>query len=225
MKIKNLICLISVSMILAFSLTFFSCGQKNDKNSQSKTTKKEDESKLSNINAKTNNIKNSLLKMISDKKAFAPGSYSTGQIPEGEYAFLVQGSGYYSEEVNCEIIDNENFASFGYVYNHGMGNIKCDGILINIQYLGETGHSSIKSLYENITGQKNYNFSGHYKIGVDIPQGNYILQSVGTGYMEINQGPIGKSNIIDNDNFNGSKSITLLNGQYLKLNRVKIKLQ
>ena len=158
--------------------------------------------------------------LIKEKIAFMPASYAIGQIPEGEYAFL--GNGYYSEELNGEIIYNKNFDSFGYVWYHGIGNLTTRGVLIKSEFISETGYNNLKSLYEVITSQENYNFSGHYKVGSDIMPGLYYIESVGSGYMSINSGPVGKSEIIENDNFNGSKTIRLYVGEYLELSRCKI---
>jgi len=73
--------------------------------------------------------------LIDSGSAFDTGSYVKGDIPKGEYAFVTfDGSGqYYSEEDSAgNIIDNENFDSFGYVYVQGVGNIKSDGVLIKV---------------------------------------------------------------------------------------------
>ena len=157
--------------------------------------------------------------LIERKMAFQPGSYAKGMIPAGEYAFASRTGGYYSETVNGQILDNTNFAAFGYVLNHGMGDIETRGTLITLDGLRELGFEGARGWYESMVGQKDYNFAGHYKIGADIPAGTYTVKSVGQAYVEISTGPVGNSSIIQNDNFNGTKTIRVLDGQYLTVSR------
>ncbi len=62
--------------------------------------------------------------------------------------------------------------------------------------------------------------SGKYKVGVDIPAGEYFLQSAPgrSGYMCISSDSNG-DDILKNENFNTHHYITIQDGQYLKLNR------
>jgi len=160
--------------------------------------------------------------LIARGVAYLPGSYAKGSVPSGEYAFISKSGGYYEESMNGEIIDNENFPSFGYVYVHGMGNIKTGGLLVKLQDLAGLGYSSAIQAYEALTNQSNYRNSGYYRVGTDIPAGVYTIQSIGSAYVEINEGPVGDSDIVENDNFNGSKSITITRGQYLKLQKAML---
>jgi hypothetical protein len=161
--------------------------------------------------------------LISKGVAYPAGSYAKGSIPSGEYAFISTSGGYYAESVNGEIIDNENFPSFGYVFVHGAGDIKTRGLLVRLQDLKGLGYSGAKQAYEALTNQSNYRYSGYYRVGTDIPAGAYTVESMGRAYVEINEGPVGNSDIIENDNFNGSKSITIRGGQYLKLGKAELK--
>jgi hypothetical protein len=167
--------------------------------------------------------RNDRLKSLIDRKlAFAPGTYARGTIPKGEFIFVSERGGYYAEERDGQIIVNSNLSSFGYVYNHAIGDITSHGYLFTQDGLRELGFSSAKSLYESVTRQENYNFSGHYKVGIDIPPGRYTVESTGQAYVEINRGPIGNGEILSNDNFNGTKSISLRAGQYLTLQRATL---
>ena len=160
-----------------------------------------------------------------DKKlAFDTGDYAVGDIPEGEYAFIgLDDSKYYCEkDVAGNIIDNENFQSFGYVYVHGVGNIETKGVLVNVSAFEELGVSGAKEIYEIIYEQSDYMQSGMYKIGADISSGNYEIESIGSGYFSLLTGPVGNNEIIINDNFNGSQMITTSDGQYLELTRAMI---
>lgn len=159
--------------------------------------------------------------LFDTKKAFDAGDYIKGDIPVGEYAFVrYDGSGqYFSEEDTAgNIIDNENFDSFGYVYVNGVGNIKTGAVLINTDSFGALGVTSVKEIYETINNQENYQDSAWYKVGVDIQPGKYVIESYGgSAYAAVMSGPVGKSDIINNENFNGRYEVNVSDGQYLKV--------
>lgn len=168
----------------------------------------------------------SALDLLIDKKmAFPPGTYARGSIPKGDFIFISERGGYYGEERDGQILDNENCHSFGYVYNHAMGDITTHGLLIAKDALQELNASGAKALYERLTKQADYNFSGHYKVGSDIPPGRYIVESAGEAYVEINRGPVGNGEIISNDNFNEKKSLNLRVDQFIKISRATISAQ
>lgn len=163
--------------------------------------------------------------LIRSEDAFDTGSYVKGDIPAGEYAFVAfEGSGkYYSEEDGAgNIIDNENFDSFGYVYVHGAGNLQTRGVLIKIEAFEKLGVTSAKAIYEQLNGVTDYKDGAVYKVGVDIAPGTYTIESYSSAYVEVMSGPVGKSDIIDNENFNGKYSIAVGTGQYLKVSRGKL---
>ena len=160
--------------------------------------------------------------LVEQKKAFPPSSYAKGDLPKGTYVFVSEKGGYFAEELNGQIMDNEIFASFGYVYVHGVGNVDTRGYLIKLEDFKTTGFDSPKSLYESITKQPNYDLSGYYKVGLHIPAGEYKLTSLGEGYMGIEEGPVGNSSTLQNDIFQGRKLISVRAGQFLKLERVKL---
>lgn len=160
--------------------------------------------------------------LVSAGQAFEPGSYAKGTIPKGEYAYVGRNEGYFGEELNGQIIDNQIFPSFGYVYVHGIGDIKTDGFLLSSTALKKLGYASASDVYRSLTKQEAYNFSGMYKVGTDLPAGNYVIKSAGDGYVSVNTGPVGNSEIAWNDNFHGTKSANLTNGQYIELNKASI---
>lgn len=172
-------------------------------------------------------MKNKIYDLIDEGLAYNTGDYVEGEVKAGEYAFIRLGSSwssYYSEEDSAgNIIDNENFDSFGYVKVHALGDLETNGILVNISAFEQLGISGAKELYEIVNEKENYNQSGYYKVGYDIEVGSYMVESIGgSGYYSIESGPVGNSNIIDNDNFSGKASVTLSNGQYLSLSRATI---
>lgn len=163
--------------------------------------------------------------LFTTKQAFDTGSYIQGDIPVGEYAFVTfEGSGqYYSEkDAAGNIIDNENFDSFGYVYVHSAGNLQTDGVLINTTAFSTLGVTGAKQLYEVLNEKSAYLESGWYKTGVDIQPGQYTIESYGEGYVAIMSGPVGKNEIVDNEIFNGRYNVNVANGQYLKISGGKV---
>lgn len=166
-----------------------------------------------------------IVDLIDEGLAFDTGSYIKGDIPKGEYAFVTfeESGNYYSEEDSAgDIIDNENFSSFGYVQVHEAGNIKTKGALVKIEALEQLGVSGAKELYEVMNELENYTDSGWYKVGIDIEPGEYIFESYGSGYFAVMTGPVGNNDIVRNDNFEGRTSATVQEGQYLKLSKAYI---
>lgn len=166
-----------------------------------------------------------IVELMDDDLAFDSGDYVKGDIPEGEYAFVRFGSGqYYSErDAAGNIIDNENFDSFGYVQVHGLGDISNKGILVSVDAFEALGVSGAKALYEIINEQTDWNQSGYYKIGYDLDAGDYTVESIGgRGYYAVMTGPVGDSRIVENDSFDGKKSVSVSGGQYLTLSRAMI---
>jgi hypothetical protein len=151
-----------------------------------------------------------------------PGTYSKGSIPKGEYVFVGPKGGYFSEEYNGQILANENFASFGYVYVQGLGDITTRGYLISMDDLKKLGNTGALEIYKTIIKEAGYNFSGYYKVGLDIEPGTYELESSSDGYVSVESGPLGRSKTVKNDIFQGKKTINILAGQYLKVNRATI---
>lgn len=169
---------------------------------------------------------NELVTLVESGKAFDVGSYIPGDIPEGEYAFipLTADGGYFAEkEMSGDILDNENFDSFGYVYVAGVGNVQTDGVLIKEEDVTALGFANAKELFELLTSTDLQMGSAYYKVGKDIPAGTYVATAeAGDGYVAIMSGPIGKSDIVDNEIFTGRFQFTVQDGQYLKLSDATI---
>lgn len=166
-----------------------------------------------------------IFELMDEGRVFDAGSYIPGDIPEGEYIFSkFDGSGqYYAEkELNGNIIDNENFDSFGYVYVHGVGNIETGGVLISVDDLDEIEASGAKEIYEILNSTTSYKDSGYYKVGVDIDPGEYVIESVGRGYVAVMSGPVGNSDIVNNENIDGRFAVSVQEGQYLKVSGAAI---
>jgi hypothetical protein len=235
MKFKKIMTyLLIVTLVLVMS----GCGNDNTKNSYENDNNSNKQENNSTSNDYENNYEEpvveysesdqmimKIMTLIDEGLAFDTGSYVKGDIPKGEYAFIkFEGSGsYYSEEDAAgNIIDNENFDSFGYVKVHGVGDIETRGVLIKVSAFEKLEVSSAKEIYEILNEQEDYNQSGYYKVGVDIKPGTYTVESFGNGYYAILDGPIGDYDIIDNDFFKGKATIRLKKGQYLNLSSAQI---
>ncbi|WP_071460716.1 hypothetical protein [Bacillus massilinigeriensis] len=195
---------------------------KNSTSDKKEQTKAEKVVKKPEIKTPQQEMIEKLSGLFDKKKAFDAGSYVKGDIPLGEYAFIsFDGSGkYYGEEdLSGNIIDNENFDSFGYVYVHGAGNIQTDGVLVSYDAFKELGVSSAKEIYEMVNNLKDFKDSGWYKVGVDIQPGQYTIESMGEGYVAVLTGPVGKNEIVNNENINGRFTVNITNGQYLQVSR------
>lgn len=224
-NVKKLKDLQTILPIVLFIMTFLVINVNDDQNNftpsidrSSQTTTKVEKKELTESDKMTLKIAS----LMNEKLAFDAGTYIKGEVPAGEYAFIrYSGSGqYYSEEDSAgNIIDNENFDSFGYVKVHAAGNLKTRGVLVNINAFEKLNVTGAKQLYEILNNQSDYHEGGYYKVGVDIPAGQYVLESYGSGYWAIMSGPVGKSEIVKNDNFNGKATVNVRDGQYLTISR------
>ncbi|MFC4557814.1 hypothetical protein ACFO3D_06275 [Virgibacillus kekensis] len=163
-----------------------------------------------------------IVTLMDEGLAFDTGSYVKGDIPKGEYAFIpFDGSGkYYSETDGAgNIVDNEIFDSFGYVYVHGTANLETQGVLVNTTAFEQLGVSGAKELYEVVNSSENYQGSGMYKVGYDIKPNTYTIESMGEGYVAILSGPVGNNEIVDNNIFNGKYNVNVAEGQYLTVSK------
>lgn len=145
-----------------------------------------------------------------------PGMYKVGsEIEAGEYYLISDGiSGYYqvtndsSGELES-IISNDNFNGNRYVTVE-------EGKYLEFK-MSKAIPAEEAPKVEVVDG--NYP-AGMYKIGEDIPAGEYKVVSDGMAYLEVNTNSNGTfDSIVSNDNFEGEKYITVEEGQYLKINQ------
>lgn len=147
---------------------------------------------------------------------YGPSVYKVGvDIPAGEYKVYPQGgSGYFGicMDANCDqIIRNENFNGQMYI------NIS------NGQFLDLTRCYAVP-VYEAAlyTPENGVYVPGEYKVGVEIPAGEYRLTALGgaKGYYGI-EVPLynGDRQIVSNDNFQNAAYVAVRNGQILRLIR------
>jgi hypothetical protein len=169
--------------------------------------------------AKTDGSNPEALQSSESVEAGIPGgSYKVGvDMQPGEYVII--GSGYME-------ITKDSTGSF-------------DSIIANDNYSNRTIVVVKKGQYFNFEGTA-YTWAqapkvdltsgvleeGKYKVGVDFPAGEYKVISDGGGYVEVGSDASGTlSSIISNDNFTGSKYLTVKKGQYLTITRATLKLK
>ncbi len=146
---------------------------------------------------------------------YKSGNYKVGEdIPAGEYKISTDTMGYVevSKDSSGEfdsIITNDNFSTFIYLTVE-------DGQYLKLQ-LSEAVLAEDAPPYD---AEEGYG-PGEYKVGYDIPAGEYNIQAeedAPMAYVEVSKDSKGGlDSIITNDNFEGNKYITVKDGQYLKL--------
>lgn len=158
---------------------------------------------------------------------FISGMYKIGKdMPAGEYKLFatdgLAGVSYFEiakDSTNSveSIVANDNFASFTYVtVAEGQYFKMTDARAVPVDQAEKSG--PVESRYG----------SGMYKVGVDIPAGEYKIlpeenSTLGFGYFEVTKSSRHRlDDIVSNDNFKDSRYITLENGQYLKLSEAYI---
>ncbi|CAH0344173.1 hypothetical protein [Bacillus sp. CECT 9360] len=157
---------------------------------------------------------------VVDDGSISEGMYKVGQdIPSGEYMLVSQGGGYFSINRDSagsdSILANDNFDTHSFITIE-------DG-----QYLTLTRAVMYpKDKAPKIEPADGKLADGMYIVGVHLPAGEYkVHPNEGQdGYYGIYSGSSvsGLDNIIDNDNFNTERYITLKDGQYLQLTRATI---
>lgn len=222
----TIVFLVVISITFSYDNNFDTIDKDTDNNKNYNYNYEINDDKKEEELTESEKMVNMIISLMDEKLAFDTGSYIKGDIPKGEYAFVkFDGSGsYYSEEdLAGNIIDNENFDSFGYVTVHEVGNLETQGVLISINAFEKLEVSGAKEIYEILNNQSNYNQGGYYKVGTDIDAGTYLIESIGSdAYYAVMSGPVSGGDIVDNDIFSGRKQVTLKKGQYLTISRAQI---
>lgn len=138
--------------------------------------------------------------------------YKVGKdIPVGEYKLFAEDSGYFSISTDSngdDILFNDNFKTFTYVTLE-------DGDYFTLKRsfavpVAEVPPYKVDEIYE----------PGLYKVGFDIPAGEYYVETEESGYYALlYSSRDGSDNIITNDNFENGTYVTIEDGQYLDLSR------
>lgn len=223
-----------ILLLVSASLFLTACG--DDEKESQENVSVDTETEAAEVEEKVEDTErtkmmDSLVSKLETDQVFDVGSYIKGDIPEGVYAFISldpEGAYYSEEDESGEIIENENFKTFGYVEVHNRGNLTTKGILVNKDVFGELGITGAKDLYEILNELDNHNGEGHYLIGTDIEPGEYIFESNdpdSSAYVSLTEGAVGSSEIIKNNNFDGRYSLIGSEGQYLTVSRSTFELK
>ena len=148
--------------------------------------------------------------------------YKVGtDLPAGEYYIKCNSYNLYVEIASDNSDELESI----------IGNLNTNGGVYVTVYDGEYLKIDGGKLYElqnkpAVSDEGGYLTEGQYKVGTDIPAGVYIVEATDEyGYYEItSDGRHDILNIISNDYFKNSKTVTLSNGQYIELENAKLKL-
>ena len=150
---------------------------------------------------------------------YGEGMYKVGKdIPAGEYWIIATEkdySGYFcvsSDSSGDSIIFNENFDTWVYV------TVK-NGEYIEITRAEMCPSEKAPDMHFNSSAV----LEGIYKIGKDLPAGEYKLVAAEVGndgyYAVLSSSYNYSDNIVANDNFSNNAYITVQDGQYLQISR------
>ena len=155
-------------------------------------------------------------------KTYKPGMYKIGvDMPAGEYTLIAKSTAYFQVAKDStgqmdSIISNDNFNNRSIV-------TVADGQYLTLKNC--TAYA-FKDAPKVDIGADGFLQEGMYKVGVDLPAGEYKVTADSMGYAEVSgDSSHDMGSIISNDNFQGEKYITVKDGQYLKLTRAKIKVR
>ncbi|WP_052045139.1 hypothetical protein [Caloranaerobacter azorensis] len=212
-----------ITLVVVFLIALIASDGEDSNNSNVKTSEtqsfvEQSENKSNETMAEqTSEEKKEPEKQITKYKA---GTYKIGtDMPAGEYKLFADGiMPYYAINKDSSgsldsIISNDSFSNFTYV------------TVKNGQYLELKGCFAVPveeaPAYEPVNGKY---ISGKYKVGFDIPAGEYkVIAENSMAYVEVSKDSLGSlDSIITNDNFENSKYITVKDGQYLKIQNAYI---
>lgn len=83
--------------------------------------------------------------------------------------------------------------------------------------------STASSSQQNKVDDSKYVKAGMYKVGADLPAGEYLMYASGSAYFEVASDSKGTlDSIVANDNFTSTRYITVENDQYLEIKNAKM---
>lgn len=159
----------------------------------------------------------------SDDTVITAGTYKIGEdIPSGEYLIFANGMGYIESASDStgeldSIIFNDNLANDAHAY-------------VTLQD-GEYFKLQSAEMYPvedapSVKPDDGVYADGMYRVGDDIPAGEYQIildSSIGMGYYEVASDSTHQlGSIVTNENVEADTYLTVSEGQYLKLQDVKI---
>lgn len=155
-------------------------------------------------------------------KTYKAGQYKVGaDLPAGEYVALTKGDAYL--EVAKDSTGNFDSIVVNDVFVNRSIISVMDGQYLKLQ--NATLYAAKDA--PKVEPKDGFWASGMYKVGVDIPAGEYKVISDGGGsYIEVSASSRHTfEDILSNDLFEGDKYITIKDGQYVKFFRAKIQVK
>jgi hypothetical protein len=149
------------------------------------------------------------------ENGWTSGTFKAGKdIPCGTYVLISDtGSGYYAVlegTAGSNIICNDCFGNITYINVSEDTYLEISGCRV-VPYSEETIYTVIGNGY----------VTGMYKVGKDLPAGQYKLTAISGGYYAIYNTPQGK--IISNNYFGrGTVYVTVEQGQYIRLSGIVV---
>lgn len=152
------------------------------------------------------------------QKGIAGGMYKVGtDMQAGEY--IIVGSGYLQISSDSSgsfesIVENDNYTNRTII------------LINNGQYVKFSGRAYTPAEAPKVDASSGMLPAGKYKVGVDLPAGEYKLTPSGSGYYGLSTSASESMDVlVSNDNFDTDIYLTVQDGQYLKLSRASIKLR
>ena len=156
---------------------------------------------------------------VQTAKWYSEGMYRVGtDIPAGDY-YAVQTdptySGYYCKYTDSsqeDIEDNDIFSNYTFFRTYDGQYLKLSRCKIT-----DISNAPVPVAVPDDTGCYG---EGTYRIGIDIPAGEYYFKQIGddSGYYCV-YSDISRTEIVDNDLFEGNAFYTVKDGQFLKVSR------
>lgn len=212
-------------ILLMFGLILAGCsdntGQKTEEEDSQKTIEVKSENEAIKTDENKKDQANSLVKNVDTISALGEGMYKVGvDIPSGEYMLIAENKmGYFSinsSSSSDSILLNDNFDG-NYILTIE------DGQYVTITRAKMVPMEDAPS-FNPVNGVLS---DGMYIAGIHFPAGEYKIAATSEemGYFSINNGSTVSqlNDIIENDNFNGERYITVEEGQYLKIVRASLK--
>lgn len=160
-------------------------------------------------------------KAAKEAKKIKSGTYKVGpDIPAGEYLVISKSIGY----IQCAKDSTGELESI--VFNDNLSSGSNSYVTLNEgEYFKLTGGEMYPvSEAPSIVPKDGLYKDGMYKVGKDIPAGEYKVKLTGAmGYTEVTTSSRHQlDNIVSNDNLQADSYITVQDGQYLKITGVQI---
>lgn len=154
-------------------------------------------------------------------KTYKAGMYKIGSdMPAGEYVLVGSGMSYFEIDKDStgqmnSILANDNFSKRSIVSVQ-------DG-----QYLKLTGCTAYAfNDAPKVQPKDGFMSEGMYKVGVDLPAGEYKVIPEGMPYVEVSKDSSHTMNsIVSNDLPQGESYISIKDGQYIKLTGAKLQIK